>query len=181
MKSCLRIGSCLGLLQLAELSFYFWLRRCGHMRGAARGCIASIFPRDLICWPVDKRNTWNRGKGELGQYVPKPWAPTILVSVNPLIMAFITSKNTRESVTRQEHAFWCLLSKRGAHAQEIQTFFTNVFTAAPPKKGSRKHLCLISIKRFYMYVYRIRGHGTRFFVSEVFWLLFVVQVVVLCR
>lgn len=98
--------------QLTELAFYFWLWPRGHMRGAARGCIASVSPRDLICWPVDKANTWDTGEGELGQYVPTLWAPTILVSVNPLIMAFITSKNTRESVTRQEHAFQYLLSDR---------------------------------------------------------------------
>lgn len=32
-------------------------------------------------------------------------APTIFVSVNPLIMAFITSKNTSESVTWEKYAF----------------------------------------------------------------------------
>lgn len=36
-------------------------------------------------------------------------APIILASVNPPIMAFIASKNTGESVTRQEHAFQNLL------------------------------------------------------------------------
>lgn len=82
----------------------------GHMRGAASGCIASVSPRDLICWPADRGSTWDTDEGELGQYVPTLWAPTILVSVNPLIMALITSENTRESVTRQEHAFQYLLS-----------------------------------------------------------------------
>ncbi len=81
--------------QLIGLAFYFWLWLYGHVRSAESGCIASVSPRDLICWLVDKGNIWDTGEGELGQYVQTLCAPTILVSVNPLIMAFITSKNTR--------------------------------------------------------------------------------------
>lgn len=75
--------------QFTGLAFNFWLLHHGHMRCSARGCTASISPRDLICWSVDMGNT---SEIELGQYVPTRWAPTILVSVNPLIMAFINAK-----------------------------------------------------------------------------------------
>lgn len=81
---------------LPHLSFTcLLLWHYGHMRGTVQGCIASVSSRDLICWLVERSNTWDTGRGELGQYVPTPWAPTIAVSVNPLIMAFITSHKYR--------------------------------------------------------------------------------------
>lgn len=97
LKSCQWIGTRQGLCSLLDLPFTFGSCIVVICEYAAGGCVASVSPVDLICPPVDKDNTWDTSEGELGQYVPTLWAPTILVSVNPLIMALITSKNTSQS------------------------------------------------------------------------------------
>lgn len=95
----------------------FWLWCCGHVRGAVYSCYLSM------------------GSYLGSVFLHRECTTAILVSTNPLIMAFITSKNTRESVTRQEHASQYLLSDKMHMCMKCRTETVLHFTGASFKKN----------------------------------------------